>query len=300
MRIENETVVFRGELPGVFAEEVSNLSGGSMQTRHIHESVELYFLLEGERYYFVAQDTYHIRPKMAILINSNTIHKTSSCGQGQHYRRFLMQLDMETLSPALSALGYPAEDLGERFAGPAEFSDKAWEAACGLIREIENVFAAGGTFAKPEVWALTFLLIGSFLDARMESAALIGPVRADGSGVEGETFARVHEIAVFLQNNCAETIDLDSLAARYFVSKSYLTRIFRRTTGFTVTEYRTYCRVAQAKTLLAATDADITDIAARTGFGNITYFERVFRQNAGMTPSQYRRQLKGKHGKTSL
>lgn len=289
MRIENEDVQFRGEVPGVFAEEVHNLSGGSMQTRHVHESVELYFLLEGERYYFVGQDTYHLCPKMAILINSDTIHKTSNCRQGQRYRRFLMQLDMGRLKPALSALGYPAEDLGTRFAGPAQFADGEWEQVCQTIRRIEETFAIGGTYAKAKVWTLTLLLIGAFLDARMNTAASIGPLRRE-AGVEAEAFARVHEIAVYLQNNCARSLDLDSLAARYFVSRSYLTRIFRKTTGFTVTEYRTYCRIAQAKTLLTATDADITEIAARVGFGNITYFERVFRQNVSLTPMQYRRQ----------
>ena len=288
MRIENEEIQFRGEVPGVFAEEVHNLSGDSMQTRHVHESVELYFLLEGERYYFVGQDTYHIRPKMAILINSDTIHKTSNCRQGQRYRRFLMQLDMALLKPALSALGYPAEDLGTRFSGPAQFTDGQWQEVCGLIRRIEETFATPGTNPKARIWALTMLLIGTFLDARMNTAALLGPLRPE-AGVEARAFARVHEIAVYLQNNCSSDLDLDSLAARYFISRSYLTRTFRKTTGFTVTEYRTYCRIAQAKTLLAATDADITDIAARVGFGNITYFERVFRQNAGVTPTQYRR-----------
>ncbi|MGI5990006.1 MAG: AraC family transcriptional regulator [Lachnospiraceae bacterium] len=288
MGIENGERLFCGEVPGVFAEEVRNLSGNSMQTRHFHESVELYFLLEGERYYFVAQDTYHIRQGMAILINSNTIHKTSSCGEG-HYRRFLMQLDMKTLAPALKAMGYPAETLGSRFAGPAEFTTEGWENVCTLIGQLKTAFASGAAYRQTRVQLLTFLLLSAFLEARMNTAASLGPVGRDGSGIEAEMFARVHEIAVYLQNNCEEKMDLESLAARYYVSKSYLTRIFRRTTGFTVTEYRTYCRIQQAKTLLTATDADITEIAARVGFGNITYFERVFRQNANQTPMQYRK-----------
>lgn len=293
MRIENEQIRFRGSVPGVFAEEVYNVSGDSMPTRHFHDSVELYFLLEGERYYFVAQDTYHVRSGMAILINSNTIHKTSSCAQGQSYRRFLMQLDMKALAPALTALGYPADKFGSRFAGPAEFSGEAWENVCTLIRQIQAAFAGDASYLQARVWSLTFLLMSAFLEARMKTAATLGPVRRAGDGVEAEMFARVHEIAVFLQNNCEQKMDLESLASRYFVSKSYLTRIFRKTTGFTVTEYRTYCRIRQAETLLSATDADITEIAARVGFGNVTYFERVFRQNANVTPLQYRKQHGG-------
>ena len=40
--------------------------------------------------------------------------------------------------------------------------------------------------------------------------------------------------------------------------------------------------------LLRQTDMEISDIAMRTGFNNISYFNRMFRRYMHMTPTQYR------------
>ena len=43
-------ILFKGEIPGIFVEEAIRSHSFSMVTRHFHESLELYFLIEGERF----------------------------------------------------------------------------------------------------------------------------------------------------------------------------------------------------------------------------------------------------------
>ena len=76
-----------------------------MVSRHFHQSLELYFLLEGERFYFVEQDTYHMKEQMAILVDQNQIHKTCPAGNGKSHHRFLLQLEGEALSCLLKLCG---------------------------------------------------------------------------------------------------------------------------------------------------------------------------------------------------
>ena len=71
-------ILFKGEIPGIFVEEAIRSHSFSMVTRHFHESLELYFLIEGERFYFVEQDTYHLQEHMAILVDQNQIHKSTT------------------------------------------------------------------------------------------------------------------------------------------------------------------------------------------------------------------------------
>lgn len=73
------------------------------------------------------------------------------------------------------------------------------------------------------------------------------------------------------------------------MSRSYLSRIFRKVTGFSVVEYLNFVRVRKAQELLKGSRMRITEISESTGFGNITYFERVFRSLSGQSPAQYRR-----------
>lgn len=96
-------------------------------------------------------------------------------------------------------------------------------------------------------------------------------------------------MTAYLNDHYREDITLDDLAEKFYISRSYLTRIFKETTGITVVQYLTVVRIRQAARLLRETDSPITEIADLCGFGNVTYFEKVFNRIRGMTPRQYRK-----------
>ena len=96
-------------------------------------------------------------------------------------------------------------------------------------------------------------------------------------------------MTAYLNDYYREDITLDDLAEKFYISRSYLTRIFKETTGITVVQYLTVVRIRQAARLLRETDSPITEIADLCGFGNVTYFEKVFNRIRGMTPRQYRK-----------
>ena len=101
-----------------FAEEAVRRHSFSMVSRHFHQSLELYFLLEGERFYFVEQDTYHMKEQMAILVDQNQIHKTCPAGNGKSHHRFLLQLEGEALSCLLKLCGFRGLlEFGEQYRG---------------------------------------------------------------------------------------------------------------------------------------------------------------------------------------
>ena len=58
------------------------------------------------------------------------------------------------------------------------------------------------------------------------------------------------------------------------MSKSYLSRVFKECTGYTVNEYINVNRIQQARKLLAETPLPVSDIASSLGYESVTYFER--------------------------
>ena len=105
-------------------------------------------------------------------------------------------------------------------------------------------------------------------------------------------YQKVHEVADYLLS-CPETKEgLEELAKRFYISKSYLTRIFREVTGFTVNEYMNVARTKKAQNLLVHSGYSITEIAEILGFESITYFERVFKKYTDDTPMKYRKRMK--------
>lgn len=83
-------------------------------------------------------------------------------------------------------------------------------------------------------------------------------------------------------------LSLSSLAKLCSVSHSYLSVLFKRETGITVTDYINQTRIRQALTLLNSTNMPIGEIAAHCGFMDANYFSRIFKKMQGLSPRQYR------------
>jgi AraC-like DNA-binding protein len=72
------------------------------------------------------------------------------------------------------------------------------------------------------------------------------------------------------------------------VSRSYLSRVFHKHAGRTISDYLWQRRVEHAARLLRRTGWPVTAIAAACGYSSDNYLRRIFRSVYGMTPSEYR------------
>ena len=297
--LPTEDLLFSQYEAGLFAEEAVRHDVYTMKTRHFHDSIEINFLLRGERFYFIEQDTYHVCEGMAVLIGQGLLHKASTPESGNPYHhRFLLQYDFEPYDGLLRRLGFGGLDqFGERYSGAVSFAPADWQHLLGACSLIKSCMLANTPASRARATlAAADLLILFAQNADRERAMEWKQGRALRAAAERETYLvqtgvyqKVHDISIYLQKNCGEPHSLDALAARFYLSRSNLTRMFKAVTGFTVTEYLTFTRVKKARALLENTRLSVTDIAGQTGFGNVTYFERAFKKLTTMTPLQYRR-----------
>ena len=73
------------------------------------------------------------------------------------------------------------------------------------------------------------------------------------------------------------------------VSVGQLSRLFRRSMGCSIPQYRNRLRIKRAAELLKTTDKSVTTVALDCGFTNLTHFHRVFTRTHGKSPTEYRR-----------
>jgi YesN/AraC family two-component response regulator len=73
-----------------------------------------------------------------------------------------------------------------------------------------------------------------------------------------------------------------------YVSKSYLSRAFKKKTGVTLMQYLNALRMETAKAMLAATGMNTEEIAYQTGYHSPKFFYRAFRAYTGMSTREYR------------
>ena len=294
-------LVFEKRIPGLRVSEAVRHHRFIMRSRHVHETIELHFILEGQRLMFVDRETYRLSPHSAIVVNHNLIHKTSTApGFPPDHHNFILQLDRSRFDQILRVAGLRGfDDFGDRFNGVATFNDSEWRLILAVISEFKAMCKEdkmGAAVSMEDAHAFLYLqaleLASIFAKARrrllhaeLEANQKVVPETVVKTGVH----QKVHEVALYLQTHIHESVSLEELAQRFFMSRSYLTRSFRNVTGFSVVEYMTYIRIQKAQQLLRESDRSITEIADLCGFGNITYFEKVFKTTTGHTPVQYRK-----------
>ena len=96
-----------------------------------------------------------------------------------------------------------------------------------------------------------------------------------------------------LSGGFRDAITQAEVAQAVGLSPAAFSRMFRRITGGTFTQYLQRLRVSEACRLLIETDRSVTSIAYASGFQNLSHFNRVFREKIGQAPMEYRSKHSG-------
>lgn len=102
----------------------------------------------------------------------------------------------------------------------------------------------------------------------------------------------VQQALICIDGNLASNLNLRTLAEMLNISGSYLSTIFKKETGQTVTDYIANRRVSHAKELLSSTRLQVQTIAQHCGIMDVHYFSKIFKKITGQTPKEYREALK--------
>lgn len=98
----------------------------------------------------------------------------------------------------------------------------------------------------------------------------------------------INRIMYFIEDNLDKKPDIETMSATWHYSVSYISRLFKKHTGFSIMEYYNYARLEQAKQMLLLADEQISSIAKKLGYCSIHHFSSSFRSFYGMSPRQYR------------
>lgn len=98
----------------------------------------------------------------------------------------------------------------------------------------------------------------------------------------------IYEAEKYIEENYQNCITVSEIARNINVSMSYLSRIYKETTGNTLIHYINQKKIEKAKEYLLNTDMKIYEIAEILGFENTTYFSYFFKKNTGMSPKEFK------------
>ena len=101
---------------------------------------------------------------------------------------------------------------------------------------------------------------------------------------------KVTSICQYISDHLEEEISVDIIAKHINLHPNYMMTIFKKEIGYSINQYLTRLRIANAQRLLVTTDQKVLQIAYACGFQTPSRFYTAFQQVAGCTPKEFKRQ----------
>lgn len=96
----------------------------------------------------------------------------------------------------------------------------------------------------------------------------------------------------YIDTHYQKEITRNDLAQLVYLNQDYLSRLFKKETGMSISAYLLKKRLDIARELLENTNMPANVISTQVGYENYPYFSRMFHENTGYSPMEYRKQHK--------
>jgi len=249
---------------------------------HLHVEAELTLITRGTGQRFVGDAIERYGPGDFVLLGSRTPHTWASDISSTVNEAVVAQFHPDALE------GWPELSAARRLVEAAQ-GGLALKARPQAKRFASLVSAKG---IARWLGVLEILDAMGALEAR-HKRPLASPGYAPPAGA---TDARGRRALALVSRAFREDLKQAEVARAVGLSPAAFSRMFRRITGGTFTQYLQRLRVSEACRLLLETNRTVTSIGYASGFQNLSHFNRVFRASLGQTPCAYRRQHGGRMG----
>ena len=250
----------------------------SMHAMHHHPTNELYFLVKGEREYFIEDRFFKIGEGDLVLIPKGQLHRTG----GKGATRYLIQFSNEFLARFFT----PAATGQLLTGGPTVFRpDDALKDRLGVVfNTLLGEYHKVGYTASEESDRVLAGYLYEILFSMMHSA--------NGYTTEAYADARIAKIIKYINENYNHITDIEEIANHFFISKYHLCRIFNKNLGIPLVTYLNTIKIREATAMMKRGSYNLTEIAMECGFNSSSYFCKVFKNEKGISPTEYRKQLR--------
>jgi len=242
----------------------------TMAEQHSHDNYELYYLLAGQRDYFIRNRTYRVEQGSFVFIEKEELHRTVDTGVPNHERVVI------NFAPSLLQ-DFPLRGFSGVVKLPVQEQYKGELLIQELLAEAKSD-APGRDIMMDALLRRLLLLVFRAQPETQEPAAQPSPVHKTMS-----------EIAAYVGTHYQDKLLLQDVAKQFFISPYYLSRKFKLCTGFGFAEYVQLVRIREAERLLRETDLKMIEVAEKSGIGPVSNFHKLFKRMNGCSPLQYRK-----------
>ncbi|MBR2048448.1 MAG: helix-turn-helix transcriptional regulator [Oscillospiraceae bacterium] len=274
--IPSPAVLQKLELSARFADGCyeTNLPGEAVSP-HSHSFHEVVYAISGGTDFQMAGERYHLLQGDILSVPTGVIHSLSvSEALPEPARRYSLRLSPEFIQ-LISSLFF--NDLGLDLEQPflLHTTGTAWEHIGDYFRRCVQE-----TEQRHFRWEAVVFGIATELSVQI--------ARCWQGNLGEDTPELLDRIMSHVEVHLAEKITLPDVAARFWVSQSTISQLFRRKMGISFYRYVTLRRLTEAKALIK-TGIPMDQVSIAVGFQDYSTFYRAFKAEFGISPAQYRK-----------
>ena len=231
--------------------------------RHLHSSIELCFVLEGQVVCEVGKNRVTAHSGDALMIFPYQIHEYPR-ELNENGRFILLTIPLEVYKSYRSEIAHflPLTPLIPQFAKHNE------------INSLLEIIVAAEDSGIPYQMCKGFTI--GILGAALQNAEL-----NPRTNKQDDLLAKVLE---YCNDHYKEKLTLSQLANQFYVNQSGLSRLFNHGLGLSFNDFINLLRVEEAIHLLTTTSLTVSQIAFEVGFSNVRTMNRAFIKHQGVAP----------------
>lgn len=247
---------------------------------HIHDCYEIYYSISGGKQFLIDNKVYSIAPGDLFVINQYESHYLTQIDSMVHER-----IVLSVHPDYVKALSKGRTDLDEcfskrepGFSHRLSLTKEQQQKFLYYVNKIINV----DDYAHEIIEEATFLELLVLINRSFKKDTL--SETAENAMIKHNS--QVDEILTYINRNIMNPIKIEDLAEQFFLSESYICRIFKAATGTTINKYISARRISIAKSLLND-GYTVQETYEQSGFSDYSGFFKAFTKAVGMSPKKY-------------
>ncbi len=241
---------------------------------HAHyNEFEIYYFLKGDLSFAFEGKQYAVQEGSMVIIAPDTLHRPLIRSQCRYHRkRILFSNKIFSDSYAMSL----SEILQKRRIMLINKEKTEALQLASLFEQIGDLLAKGTEY---EAFCALISLFSFLIKAEKTGEREEVSVIYSGN-------SKISEIVKYIEENISEDLSYKTISKKFFVTEKYLYKLFKKETGFTLSNYINERRIIKAQSVLNA-GGTANEAAAASGFSDYSVFYRSFLRKVGIPPSQY-------------
>lgn len=241
---------------------------------HYHDFHKVVIFISGKVVYHIEGKAYQLRPWDILLVNRHAIHRPE-IDPSVPYERFILWIQNDILWQELLKCFQKANDRNYNL---VRLNSALQEKMKDILFELETSTKSDG-YGKEILTQSLFLQFMVYLNRIFLEKQYIFDKKS-------YTFdSQIANILQYINHNLKEDLSVETLAAKYYVSKYHLMRKFKEETGYTLHNYIVNKRLLMARTLISE-GMPVLKAAQESGFAEYSTFSRAYRRQFKTSPSE--------------